>query len=255
MKGKKETRTALNAGLKQLRLPSARASYEGLAEKAIQQQLDYEEYLLEVVEVERQARRNRRTEKLLRESRLPLEKTVQAFQMDRLPKKALSQVKALLDGTFLARTENVLAFGNPGSGKTHLLCALGQELIGQLGKRVYYAKCDLLVQELLRAKQELKLPRLLKKLAGYDALILDDIGYVQQSREEMEVLFTLLAERYERGSVMITSNLPFSKWETIFKDPMVTAAAIDRLIHHSVIVELNIPSYRMKQAKAAASPA
>jgi len=208
-----------------------------------------------VVEVERQARRNKRTEKLLRESRLPLEKTVQSFQMDRLPKKALSQVKALLDGTFLARTENVLAFGNPGSGKTHLLCALGQELIGQLGKRVYYAKCDLLVQELLRAKQELKLPRLLKKLAGYDALILDDIGYVQQSREEMEVLFTLLAERYERGSVMITSNLPFSKWETIFKDPMVTAAAIDRLIHHSVIVELNIPSYRMKQAKAAASPA
>ena len=107
----------------------------------------------------------------------------------------------------------------------------------------------------MRAKQELKLPRLLKKLAGYDALILDDIGYVQQSREEMEVLFTLLAERYERGSVMITSNLPFSKWEAIFKDPMVTAAAIDRLIHHSVIVELNIPSYRMKQAKAAASPA
>lgn len=255
MKGKKETRTALNAGLKELRLPSARASYEGLAEKAIQQQLDHEEYLLEVVEVERQARRNKRTEKLLRESRLPLEKTVQAFQMDRLPKKALSQVKALLDGTFLARTENVLAFGNPGSGKTHLLCGLGQELIGQLGKRVYYAKCDLLVQELLRAKQELKLPRLLKKLAGYDALILDDIGYVQQSREEMEVLFTLLAERYERGSVMITSNLPFSKWEAIFKDPMVTAAAIDRLIHHSVIVELNIPSYRMKQAKAAASPA
>lgn len=127
MKGKKETRTALNACLKELRLPSARSSYEDLAEKATQQQqqLDYEEYLLEVVEVERQARRNKRTEKLLRESRLPLEKTVQAFQMDRLPKKALSQVKALLDGAFLARTENVLAFGNPGSGKTHLLCALG----------------------------------------------------------------------------------------------------------------------------------
>lgn len=128
-------------------------------------------------------------------------------------------------------------------------------MIGQLGKRVYYAKCNLLVQELLRAKQELKLPRMLKQLAGYDALILDDIGYVQQSREEMEVLFTLLAERYERGSVMITSNLPFSQWEAIFKDPMVTATAIDRLVHHSVIVELNIPSYRMKQAKAAASPA
>ena len=255
MKGKKETLTALNACLKELRLPSVRACYENLAEKATQQQFDYEEYLYEVVEIERQARHNKRTQKLLRESRLPLEKTFQGFQLDRLPKKAMSQVKALLDGTFLGRTENVLAFGNPGSGKTHLLCALGQQLIQNLGKRVYYAKCDLLVQELLRAKQELKLPRLLKKLAGYEALILDDIGYVQQSREEMEVLFTLLAERYEQGSVMITSNLPFSKWETIFKDPMVTAAAIDRLIHHSVILELNIPSYRMKQAKAAASPA
>jgi DNA replication protein DnaC len=255
MKGKKETRTALNACLKELRLPSVRACYENLAEKATEQQFDYEEYLYEVVEIERQARYNKRTQKLLRESRLPLEKTFQGFQLDRLPKKAISQVKALLDGTFLGRTENVLAFGNPGSGKTHLLCALGQQLIQNLGKRVYYAKCDLLVQELLRAKQELKLPRLLKKLAGYEALILDDIGYVQQSREEMEVLFTLLAERYEQGSVMITSNLPFSKWETIFKDPMVAAAAIDRLIHHSVILELNIPSYRMKQAKEAASPA
>ena len=106
-----------------------------------------------------------------------------------------------------------------------------------------------MVQELLRAKQELKLTRWLKKLSKYEAVILDDIGYVQQSREEMEVLFTLLAERYERGSVMITSNLPFSKWEAIFKDPMTTAAAIDRLVHHCVIIELNIPSYRMEQAK------
>jgi DNA replication protein DnaC len=102
---------------------------------------------------------------------------------------------------------------------------------------------------LLRDKRELKLDRKLKKLAKYDALILDDIGYVKQDREEMEVLFTLLAQRYERGSVMITSNLPFSKWESIFKDPMTTAAAIDRLVHHSVILELNVPSYRMEQAR------
>ena len=141
-----------------------------------------------------------------------------------------------------------MVFGNPGSGKTHLVCALGQELVRN-GHRVYFAHCNLLVQELLRAKQELKLTRWLKKLSKYEALILDDIGYVQQSREEMEVLFTLLAERYERGSVMITSNLPFSKWEAIFKDPMTTAAAIDRLVHHCVIIELNIPSYRMEQAK------
>ena len=107
------------------------------------------------------------------------------------------------------------------------------------------------MQELLAAKRDLKLRRVLKRLAGYEALILDDLGYVQQSREEMEVLFTLLAERYERGSVLLTSNLPFSGWEAIFKDPMTTAAAIDRLVHHSVIVELNVPSYRAEQAKKA----
>ena len=117
------------------------------------------------------------------------------------------------------------------------------------GRKVLFCKCGLLVQELLAAKRDLKLPRMLKQMAGYEALILDDLGYVQQSREEMEVLFLLLAERYERGSVMLTSNLPFSGWEAIFEDAMTTAAAIDRLVHHSVIVELNVPSYRAEAAK------
>jgi DNA replication protein DnaC len=116
---------------------------------------------------------------------------------------------------------------------------------------VLFRKCALLVQELLAAKRDLKLPGLLKRLAGYEALILDDLGYVQQTREEMEVLFTLLAERYERGSVLLTSNLPFSGWEGIFKDAMTTAAAIDRLVHHSVIIELNVSSYRAEAAKKA----
>jgi DNA replication protein DnaC len=127
-----------------------------------------------------------------------------------------------------------------------LLCAIGQELIRN-DRNVYFSSCPGapgMVQELLIAKRDLKLSRVLKRLDGYDASILDDLGYVQQSREEMEALFTLLAERYERGSVMITSNLPFSKWEAIFKDPMTTAAAIDRLVHHSVILELNIPALR-----------
>jgi DNA replication protein DnaC len=107
----------------------------------------------------------------------------------------------------------------------------------------------LLVQKLLTAKRDLKLAQFIKKLNKFEAVLIDDIGYVQQSREEMEVLFTFLAERYEQGSVMITSNLPFSKWEKIFKDPMTTAAAIDRVVHHSVILELNIPSYRMEAAQ------
>jgi DNA replication protein DnaC len=253
MKKNKETEAALTRCLRELRLPVVRQQYESLAQKAAQESLGYEEYLLEVLELERESRRHKRMEKLLRDSRLPLSKSFDCFEMGRLPRKVAYQVKALREGSFLGRSENVLAFGNPGSGKTHLLCALGQDLIRNLGKRVYYAKCDLLVQALLKAKQELKLARLLKKLSRYEALIIDDLGYVQQSREEMEVLFTLLAERYESGSVMLTSNLPFSKWESIFKDPMVTAAAIDRLIHHSVIVELNLPSYRIQQAQAASS--
>jgi DNA replication protein DnaC len=127
-------------------------------------------------------------------------------------------------------------------------CAIGQELI-RSGRKVMFATCVLMVQDLLAAKRDLKLRGFLKKISRYEVLILDDIGYVQYSREEMEVLFTLLAERYERGSVILTSNQPFSGWESIFKDPMTTAAAIDRLVHHSVILELNVPSYRAEQAK------
>jgi DNA replication protein DnaC len=162
----------------------------------------------------------------------------------------VQQARTLLEGSFLDRHENVLVFGQPGSGKTHLLSALGQELV-RAGRKVCFRKCGLLVQELLAAKRDLKLPGVLKRYAAYEALILDDLGSVQQSREEMEVLFLLLAERYERGSVLLTSNLPFSGWEAIFKDAMTTAAAIDRLVHHSVIIEMNVPSYRAEQARKA----
>jgi DNA replication protein DnaC len=117
------------------------------------------------------------------------------------------------------------------------------------GRKIKYATCPLLVQDLLAAKRDLRLGKEIKKLAKYDGLIIDEMGYVQQSREEMEVVFTLLAERYERASVLLTSNLPFSKWEGIFKDTITTPAAIDRQVHHCVILELNIPSYRMEQAK------
>jgi DNA replication protein DnaC len=238
----------INEYLRELHLPAIRSCFEEKARQAEQEALSYEHYLLELVERECQERRTHRITRLLKVSNLPLEKTTENFDMKRLPVKAARQVKALMDGTFLDRRENVLAFGNPGSGKTHLLSALGQELIRQ-GRRVAFSTCVRLVQELLRAKKDLRLSRAIKKLAYYEALVIDDIGYVQQSREEMEVLFTLLAERYERGSVLITSNLPFSKWEAIFKDPMTTASAIDRLVHHSVILELNIASYRMEQAK------
>ena len=248
MSPSRDVKKELAENLQELHLPAIRRCFEEKARQAERETLGYEQYLLDVTELECQERRENRIARLLHVSKLPLEKTVENFDMKRLPVKAARQVKALFDGTFLDRRENVLAFGNPGSGKTHLLSALGQELIRR-GRRVAFSTCARLVQDLLRAKKDLRLSQAIKRLAYYEALVIDDIGYVQQSREEMEVLFTLLAERYERGSVLLTSNLPFSKWEAIFKDPMTTASAIDRLVHHSVILELNIPSYRMEQAK------
>jgi DNA replication protein DnaC len=238
----------LTQHLKDLHLPTIRECYGEQAEKARREELAYERYLLELARRESEVRRANRIARMLRESRLPLEKNLAAFDLKRLPHKVSQQVQILLEGSFLDEHENVLAFGNPGSGKTHLLCAIGQELIQQ-GRRVLFTPCNLLVQDLLIAKRDLKLVRVLKRLAGFDAVIIDDIGYVQQNREEMEVLFALLADRYERGSVLLTSNLPFSKWENIFKDPMTTAAAIDRLVHHSVILELNLASYRLEESR------
>ena len=123
------------------------------------------------------------------------------------------------------------------------------EQLIQQGHSILFTTCNLLVQQLLIAKRDLRLSKLINQLSSFEGLIIDDLGYVQQSREEMEVLFTLLAERYERGSVLLTSNLPFSKWDQIFKDTMTTAAAIDRLVHHSVIIELNVPSFRVETAQ------
>ncbi len=245
---KKQPSPCLDDLLAELRLPTMRQHYADDAQQATAETLSYQAYLQGLVEREVECRKHNRISRLLRQSRLPLEKSLDTFDLTRLPAKIVQQIRCLLDGQFLARTENILAFGNPGSGKTHLLCAIGQELVQQ-GHPAYFSTCSLLVQELLRAKRDLALDKALKKLSRYELLIIDDIGYVQQNRAEMEVLFSLLAYRYERGSLMITSNLPFSQWESIFKDPMTTAAAIDRLVHHSVILELNLKSYRIEEAK------
>jgi DNA replication protein DnaC len=196
-----QIRTALVENLKALHLPTMRDCFEEAAQRAEKETLSYEQYLLELSERECEARRHNRIASLLRESGLPREKTMANFNLKRLPVKAGRQLKALLDGGFLDRKENLLLFGNPGAGKSHLLCALAHELIAQ-GRRMKYTTCTMLVQDLLVAKRDLRLSKEIKKLARYDAMIIDEMGYVQQSREEMEVLFTLLAERYERGSVL-----------------------------------------------------
>ncbi len=236
--------------IKDLKMPMVLEYFGEYSITAGKENWSFERFLYELLNIERENRKERRVQKLLRESKLPLSKTISMLDRTRFPRTVNQQIDALLEGSFLNRFENVLIFGNPGSGKSHTICAIGHELVVQ-GQRVLFKNCEILVQELLVAKRELKLPAFLKKLGRYKALIIDDIGYVQQSREEMEVLFALLADRYEKASTMITSNLAFSEWEKIFKDPMTTAAAIDRLVHHSMILELNLDSYRLKEAKSA----
>ena len=243
-----ETNDRIVRILKELHLPTMRACFESEADLARRNGLSFEQYLLEVLEREMEARRQSRIERYLYESGLPLEKTMASFDRSRLPQKVDAHINLLVEGIFLDRAENVLAFGNPGSGKTHLLCAIANELIHR-GRRILFTSCSVLVEGLLASKKDLKLTASLKRLSRYDAVVIDDIGYVQQSREEMEVLFTFMANRYEKASIMVTSNLPFSKWEQIFKDPMTTAAAIDRVVHHSIILELNIPSFRLEHSK------
>ena len=200
------------------------------------------ETLLEVLELEAEDRQQRRTTRLRRASRLAPGKTWDTFQHQRLPARLQQQLGELAQGEFIEQGTNVLAFGLPGTGKTHALCALGHRLV-ETGYSVLFTPAYRLVQELLAAQRDLQLPRALRKLDNFDFLVLDDLGYLPQGAAESEVLFTLMAERYERRAIGITSNLVFSQWDQIFQNPMATAAAIDRVVHHSVILEFDVPSY------------
>ena len=187
--------------------------------------------------------------RLLKASGLPDGKDLGNLDEALLPAKVRRQLPTLLEGGFVDRGENLPAFGLPGRGKTHLVAALGRELVLRHGLSVLFTPTFKLVQQLLNAKKALKLEAALKKLDRHAVVVLDDIGYVQQDREEMEVLFTFLAERHERRSVIITSNLVFSKWDQIFKDPLTTMAAIDRLVHHATIPEFDGESVRAQKAR------
>ena len=235
--------------LRALKLPSFAEHHADVAARAEEHGWGLSQSLHHLCELELAGRRRRRIERLVKASELPAEKTLATLELARLPVKVRRQVPSLCEGGFVERAENVLAFGLPGRGKSHLLAAIGHELVKR-GHSVLFTPTYRLVQQLLVAKRDLALEEALQRLDGFDAVILDDIGYVQQDREEMEVLFTFLAERYERRSVMITSNLVFSQWDQIFKNPMTTAAAIDRLVHHAIILELDGPSVRSEAAKA-----
>lgn len=239
---------ALGGLLRTLRLPSIVRCHQEIAAKAESEGWSFEQYLRELAEIEVEDRRQRRVARLYKRSGLPKEKSLHTLEVKRLPAPVRRQLPQLCKGGFVDRAENLLAFGLPGRGKSHLVCAIGHELVLR-GFTVLFLPAYKLVQRLLNAKRNLELESILKKLDRFEAIILDDIGYIQQSREEMEVLFTFLSERYERKTVMITSNLVFSEWGKIFKDPMTTACAIDRLVHHSTILELSGPSYRSESAE------
>lgn len=242
------TAPALDLMLKTLKLPGVRGCYRDYAIRGEKENWSYEQFLQQLVQTEIEERSHRRIERNLRLSKLPPEKTLATLKTSRFKQGVQRQLPRLCKGGFVERAENVLVFGLPGRGKTHLVCAIAHELIRVGYTALFVATFDL-VQQLLVAKRDLALSKVLRRLDRFDVIVLDDIGYVQQDRNEMEVLFTFLAERYERKSILLTSNLVFSQWDQIFKDPMTTAAAIDRLVHHANIIELSCKSYRNEEAE------
>lgn len=241
-------RAGLELKLRALKLPAFVAHHGEVAGRAETGGWRFEQFLDALTDLELEERTRRRIARVQKASHLPADKTLATLDLARLPPAVKRQLPTLCAGGFIERAENLLAFGLPGRGKTHLLAAIGHELV-QRGYRVVFLAAFRLVHQLLTAKRALTLETELRRLDAVDALIVDDIGYIQQDREEMEVLFTLLAERYERRSVLISSNLVFSQWDRIFKDPMTTACAIDRVVHHATILELTGSSYRSEAAK------
>jgi DNA replication protein DnaC len=241
--------TELVAMLRQLKLAAFTNSFEAMAVRCTRENLSHEAFLYELARLECEQRQEHSTQRRLQKSRLPLEKTFASLELELLPPALRLQIERLQSGEFVTQAVNVIAVGPPGVGKSHLSCAIGHALILQ-GKSVMWTSTATLMQKLLAAKRDLKLPQELARLDRIDCLILDDIGYMQHNRDEMEVFFTLLSQRYERGSLIITTNLVFSEWQRIVRDPMTTLAAIDRVVHHSVILDmLGVESYRARQAQ------
>lgn len=231
-----------------LNLPLFAEQYQELAVSAEKERRSHVHYLQTLATLEHERRCQQRIERLTQQARLPRNKHLSEFDVTRIAGLSPSLVDQLASGAFIDRCENILIFGNPGSGKTHLSIALAREWCLK-GRRVLYVSAANLIQELLRAKQALSLDLFIKKLDRFEVLVIDDISYIPVDRHETDVLFMLLAARYEQRSLVISSNLVFSQWQQIFKDEMTTAAAIDRLVHHAVVLELNAPSFRMASAK------
>ena len=234
--------------LGELRLPAIGRLWSEMAERSDSEGWPAARFLSALAEIEIAERARRRIERHLAEARLPPDKTMDNFDFVHVPMLRRARVAALASGdAWLEKGANLLLFGPPGSGKTHICAALGRTLV-ENGYRVLFTRTTELVQRLQAARQELALEAALIRLDRYDLLVLDDLSYVRKDQAETSVLFELISRRYERRSLLITANQPFGEWSKVFPDPAMTIAAIDRLIHHSVVVEMNVESYRRRAA-------
>ena len=240
---------ALPVMLKALRLPAFGQHYQDYQEQATEQSWGYDQYLAQLCEQELARRYQTRIHNWTKEAKLPRGKSFATLAINELPKAIQKKVIGLRDNTQWAlQADNVLLIGPSGVGKSHIAAALGLHLIEQ-GVRVKWLQATALLQLLQQARQELDLMGVMSKLDKYRVLIIDDIGYVKKTDSETQVLFEFIAHRYESGSLIITSNQPFSHWDQIFPDTLMTVAAIDRIIHHATIVEIDGESYRKKHQK------
>ena len=234
--------------LKQLRLPTFLREYDKVARQCAAESADYPRYLLRLAELELLDRERRATERRIQQARFPVVKSLDTFEFMALPSVNKALVLELARCEFLLRRENVLLLGNSGTGKTHLALALGLAAC-QKGHRVRFTTAAAMVHELMEAKDEKRLLRFQKQMASYELLIVDELGFVPLSKSGAELLFEVFSQRYERGSTMVTSNLPFQEWTEVLGSERLTGALLDRLTHHVHILEMNGESYRLKQSK------
>jgi DNA replication protein DnaC len=235
--------------LAELRLPTIKRLAGDLCDQSDREGWPARQLLERLFEQEMAEREVRRFERHRAASGLSPDKRLSSFDFSAVPTISRARIMALTEGhEWLDRGTNVLAFGPPGSGKSHLLSGIGHALI-DAGKRVLFMRCSDLVQRLQAARRDLRMPQELTKLDRFDLLVLDDLSYVRRDQAETSVLFELIAERYERKSIAITANTPFSQWGDVFVDPAMTLAAVDRLVHHATILEMNTESYRRRSAE------
>ena len=235
--------------LKRLKLPTVLREHQKLAHQCARENVDHVRYLARLIELELLDREARMIERRIKAAKFPAVKSLESFDFEVIPSLNKKRVLDLTRAEFIARHENVIALGPSGTGKTHIATAIGLAAC-QRGIKVRFATAAAIVHELIEARDDKRLLRLQKTLAGQELLIIDELGFVPLSKSGAELLFELISQRYERGATIITSNLPFDEWTSIFGDERLTGALLDRLTHHVHILEMNGPSYRLAQSRS-----